>query len=133
MTDFDVDPERITVFRIGEEYLFSHYSDRRDLFDDLREYYDGDDYRFEVPGDEWEAVRELLEEAYFEPAVVEELEPYCVVKEKYAQHADVLRNSVAHWERDDHLFFLVKDDLSVREAVERGAERLEDTDFVIGL
>ena len=65
--------------------------------------------------------------------VVENLEPYCVVKEKYTKHADILRNSVANWERDGQLFFLMKDELSVREAVEKGARRIEETEFVVGL
>ena len=34
---------------------------------------------FEVPADEFDAVRERLEAAYFDPVVVTDLEPYCVV------------------------------------------------------
>jgi hypothetical protein len=49
MPRFDVDAERITVFQVDESYLFSHYFERRDVFGDLREYYDDETYRFEVP------------------------------------------------------------------------------------
>ena len=133
MPEFDVTTERITVFHVGDEYLFTHYFDREDVFDELREYYDRSAYRFTVPDDEFGAVREFLETEYFEPVVVDDPEPYCVVKEKYTEHADILRNSVAHWERDDHLFFLMKDELSVREAVEHGATRIDETEFVVGL
>ncbi len=133
MPEFEVTAERITVFHVGDEYLFTHYFDREDVFDELRAYYDRSAYRFAVPADEFEAVREFLETEYFEPVVVDDLEPYCVVTEKYTEHADILRNSVAHWERADHLFFLLKDELSVREAVERGATPVEETEFVVGL
>lgn len=130
---FDVDAERLTVFHIGEEYLFTHYFDREHLFEQLQPYYDADAYRFEVPEEKFEDVRELLTEEYFEPVVVEDLEPYCVVIEKYEKHADMLRNSVVTWERRGHKFFLLKDELSVKEALEQGATRIEETEFALGL
>lgn len=135
MPEFDVDAERITVFRIGDEYLFAHYFDRTDVFDDLREYYNDDAYRFEVPEDEFDGVRDRLVDAYFEPVVVDrdDLGSFCVVKEKYTEHAGILRESVVHWERRGHLFFLVKSRLAVEDALERGATRLDDTEFVLGI
>ena len=133
MSQFDVDAERLTVFRVGEEYLFSHYFDRQDVFADLREYYDEAAYRFEVPAGEFAAVRERLEDAHYDPQVVTDLEPYCVVIDKYDEHAAILRKSVASWERRGHRFFLLKDDLAVREALERGADRVDETEFALGL
>lgn len=135
MPEFDVDAERITVFRIDDEYLFAHYFDRQDIFDDLSEYYNDDAYRFEVPEAEFDNVRERLADAYFEPVVVDrdDFDAYCVVKEKYTEHAEILRESVVHWERRGHLFFLMKNELAVEEALERGATRLADTDFVLGI
>lgn len=133
MTDFDVNPERITVFRVGSEYLFKHYFEREDVFQQLESYYNRDEYRFEVPADEFGDVETILEDAYYEPVVVTDLEPFCVVKPKYTPHADILRNSVAHWSRNGYNFFLVTDELSVREAIEAGAEPVGDTEFVIGL
>lgn len=133
MPEFDVDRERINLFPVDDQYLFAHYFDRTDVFDDLREYYDDESYRFEVPADDLDAVRERLREAYFEPVVVDDLDPYCVVVEKYDEHAAILKQSVAHWERRGHLFFLLKDDLAVKEALEDGATRLANTDFVLGI
>ena len=133
MPDFDVAAERITVFRVGDDYLFKHFSEREDIFEELSEYYDQTEYRFTVSADEFDEVCEFLEAEYYEPVVVEDLELYCVVKEKYTKHADILRNSVANWERDGQLFFLMKDELSVREAAEKGARRIDDTEFVVGL
>lgn len=133
MPTFDVEPERITVFEVDDEYRFAHYFDREDIFEDLREYYNDNEYRFEIPAAEFEAVRDRLEAAHFDPVVVTDLEPYCVVKEKYTEHAEILKQSVANWERSGQLFFLMKDELAVTDAVERGATRLEDTRFVVGL
>lgn len=133
MTEFDADAERINVFPLDGQYMFAHYFDRQDLFEELQAFYNHDDYRFEVPADEFDAVRELLVDAYFDPVVVEDLEAYCVVKEAYTEHADILRQSVAHWERRGQLFFLMKSELAVREAVEHGATRLDETDFVLGV
>jgi len=130
---FDVDPTQLIVFKIDDEYLFSHYFHQQDVFDDLQEYYNDDAYRFEVPAAEFDTVSNRLEDAYFEPAVVTELEPYCVVIDKYDEHAEILKNSVANWERSGKRFFLIKDDLAVKEAVERGATRISETDFVVGL
>jgi hypothetical protein len=133
MPSFDVDPQRIVVFRVDDEYLFSHYFEREDVFDSLRDYYDGETYRFEIPAAEFDDVRERLEDAYYEPIVVEDLEPYCVVKEQYTEHADVLKQSVLNWERRGYLFFLMEDDLAVKDAIERGATPIEETEFVLGL
>jgi len=133
MPRFDVDAEPITVFRVDDEYLFSYYFDREDIIADLKEYYNDEAYRFEVPADEFDSVCQRLEDAHYEPRVVEDLDPYCVVIDKYDEHAAILRESVATWERRGHRFFLLKDDLAVKEALERGAERVAETDFVVGL
>jgi hypothetical protein len=81
----------------------------------------------------FDSFREQLADEYIELVVADELEPYCVVKDKYTEHADILRDSVLSWERDGQLFFLMKDDLSVKEAIEQGATPVEETDLVVGL
>lgn len=133
MPSFDVDPERITVFHVGDEYLFSYYFEREDVFEAVREYYVDDAYRFEVPATEFEDVRERLADYHYALDVVEDLEPYVVVTGKYDQYADILRQSVANWERRGHRFFLMQDELAVREAVEAGATPVAETEFVVGL
>ena len=133
MPSFGIDPERINLFDVGGRYLFKHYFERTDIFDALSEYYNGDEYRFEVPTDELEEVRDTLDERYYELVAIDDPEPYCVVKEQYTPHAAILRNSVAHWSRDDHNFFLMKDELSVHEALEAGAKPVSETSFVVGL
>lgn len=134
MPTFDVDPEPLYVFQIDDEYLFSEYFDHRDLFDRLSEYYDSDAYRFEVPADDYDAVVDALEEFYYDPVVVdEERAEFCVVTGKYDEHAESLKRSVIHWERQGHRFFLMQSPLDVDEAIERGATPLSETEFVLGL
>jgi hypothetical protein len=133
MPSFDVEPEQLVVFEVDDEYFFSQYFEQSDLFEDLRGYYNHTAYRFEVPEEEFDTVREHLEDAYYEPVIMTDLEPYCVVIDKYDEHAEILKRSVATWERQRKRFFLMKDDLAVKEAVERGAERIGNTDFVVGL
>ncbi|WP_135820878.1 hypothetical protein [Halostella litorea] len=133
MPTFDIDRERINLFHVGFEYIFSEYFDQDELFQDLNPYYDPDQYRFAVPADEIDDITSRLEDAYYDPVLVEDLEPYCVVKEKYTKHADILRESVATWERRGNLFFLLPDELTVTEAIEAGATPIEDTEFIVGL
>jgi hypothetical protein len=128
MPDFDVDPETIRVFPMDEEYWFSHYFDRQDLFRRLREYYNEDEYRFKISQEEFEQVREELADEYIELDVIEDRESFCVIRDQHSEYGDILRDSVAHWERRGQRFFLMKDDLAVKEAIERGAERLADTE-----
>lgn len=131
MTGFDGRP--ILIFLAGEEYLFKEYIDQQALFDSLQPYYNGDEYRFEVPAAEFEAVSQQLREYGYDPRVVEDLEPYCVVKEQYTDHADILRNAIAHWQRRGHNFFLLEDELAVKAALEAGATMVAETDLAMGL
>lgn len=133
MSDFDVDREPILFFPVDDAYFFKHYFERNDVFEELSEFYVQDEYRFEVPAEAFEAVSEVLREAYYEPTVVEEMEEYCVVKERFEEYAPILRNAVVHWQRDGYNFFLLKDDLSVKAAIEKGATPIAETEFVMGI
>lgn len=133
MPDFDIEPERINVFRIDDTYMFKHFFERTDIFDQLADYYNERKYRFEVPPDDYTSVKNELAKNYYELVVVEDLREYCVVKEQYTNHAEILRDAVVQWDRRGQLFFLMKDQLSVQTAIERGATRIDDTGFVVGL
>ena len=125
--------DRILAFDVGDEYVFSYFFDHGGLFDQLRAYYDDDAYRFEVPPDEFGEIRELLAEVGYEVQVVENPEPYCVVVEQYAEHAAILRESVAHWTRRGHHFFLMRDEFAVEKALDRGATPVSETELVAGI
>lgn len=65
--------------------------------------------------------------------IVTDLEPYCVIIDKQDEHTEILKRSVATWECQGKRFFLMKNDFAVKEAIERSAERISDTEFVVGL
>lgn len=133
MPTFDTEPETIPVFELDGEYVFSHYFNREDIFDELKDFYNGEKYRFEVPESEFDAVRDRLAEVYYDVEIISDPDSYIVVTEKYDKHAEILKMSVANWERDGHRFFIMKNELSVKQAVEKGATRIEETNFVSGI
>ena len=130
MPSFDVDREQVNLFRVEDRYLFKQYFDQDTVFTALRDYYNQDDYRFEVPPDAVEEVKQVLRGHMFEPVVVDAPAEFCVVYPKYTDHPDVLFKTAVlqRSKRDKHLF-LLKDQLSVEQAVNNGATRLADTDL----
>ena len=125
--------EPIYVFNIEESYLFTHYFARTDIFSELQEYYNDEEYRFEVPEYDFLWVLELLEENHYKPIRVEDIEEFAVVKEQYTSHSEILLNSVMYWSRDGYNFFVMQSPHAVEEAVEQGASRIEETELVLGL
>lgn len=132
MPSVETDKEPIYVFELEDTYLFKHYFERTDIFSELQEYYNGDEYRFEIPVDEFPDVQDLLERNAYKPIYVDDIEEFSVVKEEYTAHADILRNSVMNWSRRGHNFFIMQDPQAVEQALEQGASRLDETDFVLG-
>jgi hypothetical protein len=132
MPTFDADTTEINAFEVEDAdcYIFSQYFDTEEIFAELREYYDSEHYRFEVPADEIDRVESVLDEYFYDLTRVppDAIDPYCVVKEKYTDHADILRNSVYHTSRGSTTVFVMQDRLSAEQAVEHGATRLADSD-----
>ena len=132
MPTFDADTTEINAFEVEDAdlYIFSQYFDHEEVFDELREYYDSEHYRFEVPAHEIDRVESFLDEYFYDLNRVapDAIEPFCVVKEKYTDHADILRNSVYHTGRGSNTVFVMQDRLSAEQAVEQGATRLADSD-----
>lgn len=134
MPTFDVDNERINVFPIGDQYFFKHYFEGDELFGELRQFYNSGAYRFEVPEDAFDEVEALLADHFYELSVVDDIEEFCVVKQKYSEHPDMLfRNAVVQRSHGDHNVFLLKDQLSVEQAVNHGAQRLSEADVELPL
>ena len=133
MPSVSADREPIYLFEVDDHYYFAHFFDRTDVFEHLSEYYHDDEYRFEVPTSEFDAVSDYLGDQWFEPVIVDDIASFCVVKEQYTNHAEILKRSVMHWSRRGYNFFVMKDPVAVDRAVELGATRIEDTDLVGGL
>lgn len=124
---------QIYCFNIQDTYLFSHYFEQEHIFEELKEYYVEEEYHFEVPAEDLDAVTDLLEDHGFDVKLVDHLEPYTVVKEQYTPYSAILKRSVLHWQRAEHNFFLMQSPDDVAFAVEKGAIPLRETDLVLGL
>lgn len=133
MPTFDVDREEIIAFEVDGTYLFKQYFDQDEIFDALKSYYNKDRYRFEVPEDELDEVRQLLDEYFYDLRIEGDLTAYCVVKQKDSNYSDILKNSVLTKHRSDYVVFLIKDQLSVEQAIERDAIPLSKADIHAGL
>ena len=133
MPTFDADTTEINAFEVKDAdlYIFSQYFDQEEVFDELREYYDSEQYRFEVPADKMDRIESFLDKYFYDLNRVppDAIEPFCVVKEKYTDHADILRNSVYHTSRGSNTVFVMQDRLSVEQAVEQDATPLADADI----
>jgi len=125
MPTFDVEKEEITAFDLGDTYILKTYFDEDRVFNQLQKYYNEDKYRFEVPDSDLETVEQLLDKYYYKLRVTDDFEDYCVVAEKGTDSSDILRNSVIRKQRAQHEIFVMKDELSVKQAVEQGAERIK--------
>lgn len=129
MPTFDVDQEEITAFEFAQTYLFKQYFDKDDLFQQLEPYYDSDNYRFEVPEGDLPEVRQTLDNYFYNLVIADQPEQYCVVQKKKVDSSDLLRNSVANQRRGDYEIYLMKDEISVQQAIENGASLPEKSDF----
>lgn len=54
---------------------------------------------------------------------------YYVIQDKQFDSSDILRNSVANHDQRSYKIYLMKDDISVKQAVEKGTTRLEKPDL----
>ena len=121
------------VFELNDRDAFKQYFEQTAVFDALREHYVGDESRFEVPTDAWDAVADTLRDHGYEPTLVDDPEPFCVVIGQYEKHAEILKESVANWTRREHRFFLLRSPFAVEQAVERGATPVAETEFEAGI
>jgi hypothetical protein len=132
MPTFDADATEINAFEVEDAdlYIFSQYFNQEEVFSELREYYNSEQYRFEVPVGEMDQIESFLDEYFYNLNRVapDAIEPFCVVKKKYTDHADILRNSVYHTSQGSNTVFVMQDRLSAEHAVEQGATPLADTD-----
>ena len=133
MPTFDADATEINAFEVEDAdlYIFSQYFDQEEVFSELREYYNSEQYRFEVPVGEMDQIESFVDEYFYNLNRVapDAIEPFCVVKEKYTDHVDILRNSAYHTSRGSNTVFVMQDRLSAEQAVEQGAKPLADTDI----
>ena len=120
--------ERVNAFRVGERYLFKHYFEGAAVFQRLKEYYNNQQYRFEVPPEEFEELRSFLAAHGYELAAVDFPEEFAVVVEKYTTHPEnIFKASVMQRSADGYNCFLMTGRPAVERAVSDGATRLTET------
>ncbi|KXA95998.1 hypothetical protein AKJ37_06335 [candidate division MSBL1 archaeon SCGC-AAA259I09] len=115
---------KINLFHIDNIYVFKHYFEESDIFEELRDYYNSFEYRFEVKEDEVEDAVEKLEKHGYNVNIVEkrDIPDYTVVIGKYEKHADLLKKSVDVIEVGDKKALVLKDKVAKEEALDRGEE-----------
>ena len=120
--------EPVFVFEIGEEFLFRHYFQGRDVFKRMQRYYNQRKYRFEVPPDQFDAVKSFLDDYGYTLVVVEETDTFVVVVKKYTTYpGSIFKNSVIQRSQGDYNCFLMKDKSAVEQATHNNGYRLTDT------
>ena len=119
--------EPVNAFPVEKAILIKHYFDGDEVFDRLRPYYNGSQYRFEVPVGEFDSLRRFLRRHGYDVTVVDRPEEFYVVVRKYTAHPeDVFKRSVRQESVDGYNCFLMEDEAAVEAAVAQGATQLTD-------
>ena len=122
--------EQVNVFEVNEMYLFKQYFDSEKVFDRLKQYYNNQHYRFEVPPDDFEELRSFLTEHGYGLVVVDAIEEFVVVVEQYTAHPEnIFKQSVMQRSVDGYNCFLMTGQVAVEQAMHDGAPRLTETDL----
>jgi hypothetical protein len=123
--EFEIKRKKVNIFKIGNLYCFKQYLDDRELFDELSEYYTPGKYRFECKSaGERNKIMKLLWSKGYEPIPVDDFQEYIVKIDRYEKYSDILKNSIENTEIGSDRIFLMKDILSVEQAIENGAEKV---------
>lgn len=116
------------AFRVGDTYVFKHHFGP-DIFEELRPYYDDEEYRFAVPQVDMPEVERLLAANFYDVALVEDAEEYCVARAKDEdQPRHLFEKSVLRKSTRYHHVYLLVDLAAVEEAVYHGAVPLAEVE-----
>jgi len=122
-----VNPKKeIAIIRVGSYWVFKHFFEDKEIFQELADYYDKDGFRFilKTPG-ERNLVAKILERRGFSVKVIESSRGYVVKLSRKSRYSWVLKNSLARIETAEWRIFLMKDKESVKEAKKLGAKLVE--------
>lgn len=122
--------ERVNVFEVDETYLFKHYFEGDDVFARLKQYYNNQQYRFEVSPGEFDDLRSFLAEHGYGLVVVDAIDEFAVVVEKYSAHPEnIFKQLVIQRSANGYNCFLMISQAAVEQAVHEGAALLTETDL----
>lgn len=119
---------RINAFSVEREYLFSYHFPP-DIFEELRPFYNDDEYRFEVPDERMTTVERRLEANHYRLHRIDDVDPYCVVIRKGEEGPpELFRKSILRRSTRFHRVYLLEDRVAVEEAIHHGATTLAESD-----
>lgn len=122
--------EQLNVFEIDGRYLLKHYFDDTDIYGEMRQYYNNNQYRFEIPEDDISDVLTFLSQEGFDMYVVDDLDPYVVAVRKYRDHPEnIFKESVMQRSTVNYHCFLMKDEAAVKYAVKGGGVPVAGSDI----
>jgi hypothetical protein len=125
-------PDQVNAFPINNTVQFKHYFDGDEVFSRLRPYYNGNQYRFEVPVGKFDSLRRFLLDHGYKLTIVDRPEEFYVIVPQYSEHPDgIFKQSVRHECADGYHCFLMTDRESVDAMLVRGAERLTSTPLAL--
>jgi len=119
MPKFNADTEEIIAFDFENTYLFTVYFDEKQLFNQLKKYYNNHKYRFKVPDKDLEEVQQTLDNYLYRLVVEDPLEEYCVVVDKETDTSAIVRNTVMSKQRRSHDIHLMKNKLSLKKQLNK--------------
>lgn len=124
--------DRVNAFPINGMLLFKHYFEGEAVFARLKPYYNGSQYRFEVPAGNFDSLRRFLRGHGYDVGAVDRPEDYYVVVRQYSAHPDgIFKLSVHHQSIHGYNCFLMKDRKAVADVVAEGATRLASTPLTL--
>ena len=124
---FDINKKNINIFKIGNIYCFKAYFNDKNIFKELSTYYNKERYRFECStASERNKIIKYLWNAGYDTNLIEDISKYLVKIERTMKYATILKNSIEQTEIGSDRIFLMKDLLSVEQAIELGAEKYID-------
>jgi len=124
---FDISRKNINIFKIGNIYCFKAYFNDKDIFKELSTYYNKERFRFEFStSSELNKLIKYLWNAGYDANLVEDISKYLVKIKHTMKYAKILKNSIEQTEIGSDRVFLMKDLLSVEQAIELGAEKYTD-------
>lgn len=115
----------INIFKLQNNYVFKQYLNDRELFKQLGDYYNGAQYRFEIPTADLEKVQDILQAAGYDLTIVDNPKEFVVTIGRFQKHKEILKNSVDVEEVGDDKVFLMKDKEAVEMALGMGATKYE--------
>jgi len=115
----------INIFKRENDYIFKQYLGDPGLFKQLGDYYNGAQYRFEIPEADLDKVQDILQAAGYDITIIDNPKELVVTIGKFQKHKEILKNCVDVEEVGDDKIFLMKDQETVEMALSMGATKYE--------